>query len=51
MALATKETADKYITALKEEFYADNPNAEGKDLDSIVFATQPGAGAVIYVKA
>lgn len=51
VALTTKETADKYITALKEEFYAENPKAQGKDLDNVVFATQPGPGATIYVKS
>ena len=50
MALTTEETAEKYITALKDEFYANNPKAQSKDLDNVVFATQPAAGATIYVK-
>jgi hypothetical protein len=33
---------------LKEKFYEGHPEAFGRDLDSLVFATEPSAGAEIY---
>jgi galactokinase len=48
VALTTKDTANDYINTLKEKFYKGNPAAFGKDLDSLVFATEPNAGAGIY---
>ncbi|KDR23048.1 N-acetylgalactosamine kinase [Zootermopsis nevadensis] len=48
VALTTKDTVDDYIKTLKEKFYKENPAAFGKDLDSLVFATEPNVGAEIY---
>jgi hypothetical protein len=48
VALTTKDTVNDYINTLKETFYKGNPAAVGKDLDSLVFATEPNVGANIY---
>lgn len=48
MALTTKDTVNDYIRTLKEKFYKENPAASDKDLDSLVFATEPSVGAEIY---
>lgn len=38
-----------YINYLKQSYYADLKQAEGKNLDEIVFATSPQRGAEIYL--
>jgi galactokinase len=48
VALTTKDTVNDYIRTLKEKFYKENPAASDKDLDSLVFATEPSVGAEIY---
>jgi N-acetylgalactosamine kinase len=48
VALTTKDTVNDYIGTLQEDFYKGNPAAFGKDLDSLVFATEPNVGAEIY---
>jgi hypothetical protein len=48
VALTTKDTVSDYISTLKDKFYNGNPAAFGKDLDSLVFATEPNTGAEIY---
>ncbi|GFG35106.1 hypothetical protein Cfor_01402 [Coptotermes formosanus] len=48
VALTTKDTVSDYIDTLKEKFYKGNPAAFGRDLDSLVFATEPNTGAEIY---
>ena len=49
VALVAADKVDAYITKLKTEFYARRPTAEGLDLDTVVFRTEPGDGAAIYV--
>ena len=49
VALVPGDRADEYITKLKTEFYSRRPNADGLDLDTVVFRTEPGDGAAIYV--
>ncbi|XP_037071627.1 N-acetylgalactosamine kinase-like isoform X2 [Pollicipes pollicipes] len=49
VALVPGERADEYINKLKAEFYARRPNAESLNLDTIVFRTEPGDGAVIFI--
>lgn len=39
----------QYINYLKESYYANLPQAKGKNLDEIVFATSPQRGAEIYL--
>lgn len=48
VALTMKDTVSDYIDTLKEKFYKGHPEAFGRDLDSLVFATEPSAGAEIY---
>lgn len=47
IALTTADKAQNYIKALKEEFYA-KKEVTG-DFDDIVFVTEPGGGAVVYL--
>ena len=49
VALVPGDRADDYIQKLKTEFYARRPNADSLDLDTVVFRTEPGDGAAIYV--
>ncbi|XP_069686505.1 N-acetylgalactosamine kinase-like [Periplaneta americana] len=48
VALTTKDTVDDYINMLKEKFYKGHPAAIDKDLNSLVFSTEPNVGAEIY---
>jgi hypothetical protein len=48
VALVNEESVGDFIQNLKANFYATLPNARGCDLDQVVFATQPGAGAGIF---
>ena len=48
MALTTKNSVDDYISTLKEKFYKNNHAARNKDLDTLVFATEPNVGAEVY---
>ena len=47
MALVPEEGAQSYIDYLKENYYKDLPSALNRNLDEVIFATQPGAGAAI----
>ncbi|KAF0286933.1 N-acetylgalactosamine kinase [Amphibalanus amphitrite] len=49
VALVPGDRVDEYISKLKTEFYARRPTAEGLDLDTVVFRTEPGDGAAIYM--
>lgn len=44
-----KEQSVEYISYLKQSYYAGLKNAEGRNLDEIVFATSPQRGAEIYL--
>jgi len=48
VALVPQDRVDEYISKLKSEFYAHQPAAEGRDLDTVVFQTEPGDGAAIF---
>lgn len=43
------DQSEDYINHLKKTYYANLPQAEGKNLDEIIFATSPQRGAEIYV--
>lgn len=43
------DQSEGYINYLKKTYYATLPQAEGKMLDEIIFATSPQRGAEIYV--
>jgi len=47
VALVPEEGAQSYIDYLKENYYKDLPSALNRNLDEVIFATQPGAGAAI----
>ncbi|XP_063241053.1 N-acetylgalactosamine kinase [Bacillus rossius redtenbacheri] len=47
VALTTTSTADAYIAMLKEKFYKGHPSVGNRDLDSLVFATEPSGGAEV----
>ncbi|KAK6627132.1 hypothetical protein RUM44_009609 [Polyplax serrata] len=51
VALTSKDKMEDYIETLKEEFYRSNERAEDLELDNLVFATEPGSGAAIFVKS
>ncbi|XP_046687318.1 N-acetylgalactosamine kinase-like, partial [Homalodisca vitripennis] len=48
VALTTEDNADKFIATVKEQFYANNPDAVGQNIKNLIFATQPGQGVQIY---
>lgn len=41
--------SEQYINFLKKTYYPNVAQAEGKNLDEIVFATSPQRGAEIYM--
>ena len=47
VALVSGNQVDTFIEHLKENFYKDCPAAQNRNLNEIVFPTQPGAGAAI----
>lgn len=48
VALITEDNVDNFIATIKTQFYADNPEAVGKNIESLVFATQPGQGVQVF---
>lgn len=49
VALCPPESRDLYIAELKRLYYNDLPQAKGRDLNEIIFATSPQCGAQIFV--
>lgn len=48
-ACSSIEQSQQYIDELKKNYYHKLPNCENVDLSSVVFATSPQSGAVIYL--
>lgn len=48
VALVAEDKVTDFIDHLKEKFYRDLPAARDRDLEQVIFATQPGAGASIF---
>lgn len=48
VALVSENGLKSFIDHLKENYYKFLPAASGRDLDQVVFATQPGSGASIF---
>lgn len=48
VALVSESDVESFINHLKENYYRHLPAAKGRDLDQVIFATQPGSGATIY---
>ena len=48
VALVNENNVENFIQFLKVNFYETLPNARDCDLNQMVFATQPGAGASIF---
>uniref|UniRef100_A0A0K8TKS2 Putative galactokinase n=1 Tax=Tabanus bromius TaxID=304241 RepID=A0A0K8TKS2_TABBR len=42
------DSCNKYIQVLKEKYYKDLPQAKGRNLDNVVFATYPCGGAEVF---
>lgn len=50
VALVPKPKVDSFIKAIKESYYHQGLGmTSSTNLDSIIFPTQPGAGAAIYM--
>ena len=47
VALVPEGEAQTYIDYLKENYYKELPSVVNRDLDEVVFPTQPAAGAAI----
>lgn len=47
IALATRDSCTYYVDMLKKHFY--DARARNRDVDTLLFVTEPGAGAAIYV--
>ncbi|XP_059469547.1 N-acetylgalactosamine kinase [Neocloeon triangulifer] len=50
VALTSPENASDFVVALKEEFYSGHPAAIGKNIDRLVFVTEPQEGAFLIVE-
>lgn len=48
VALVSENGVKSFIDHLKENYYKSLPAADGRDLDQVIFATQPGSGAAIF---
>jgi N-acetylgalactosamine kinase len=48
VALVPQENLDKYMKTLKEKYYAEH---KPKEINSVLFATSPKAGACIFIKS
>jgi galactokinase len=49
VALTTKKNAQRVVDGLLNEYYhVKFPEMEKDELDKMVFATQPGSGALVY---
>jgi len=50
VALTSPENAPKYIEALKKEFYSGHQRAVGKNIENLLFCTEPQEGAMIIME-
>ena len=48
MALVQEADTDAFIEAVKKDYFLTLDAAKGKNLDEVIFKTQPGQGAVLY---
>ncbi|XP_054289579.1 N-acetylgalactosamine kinase-like [Macrosteles quadrilineatus] len=48
VALTTEDHVGKFIDTVKQQFYADNPQVEGRKTENLIFATQPGRGVQVF---
>eukprot|EP00095_Tigriopus_kingsejongensis_P011971 maker-scaffold906_size82779-snap-gene-0.11 protein:Tk11971 transcript:maker-scaffold906_size82779-snap-gene-0.11-mRNA-1 annotation:"n-acetylgalactosamine kinase-like" len=48
VALVPEAKVQSFIQGIKTDYFSNLPSAQGKDLDSFIFPTRPGAGAAIY---
>lgn len=48
VALVSEGNVDRLISHLKDTYYSQLPEAQGRNLDNVIFATQPGEGATIF---
>lgn len=48
VALVAENGVESFIKYLKENYYRHLPAALDRNLEQVVFATQPGSGASIY---
>ena len=48
VALVAESGVETFISYLKENYYRNLPAAIDRNLEQVVFATQPGSGAAIY---
>ena len=49
MAMVREDEADDYIAHLKTNYFDGLAAAHGKDLNTILFKSQPGGGAAVYL--
>lgn len=49
VAMVREDEADDYIAHLKTNYYDGLAAAHGKDLNTILFKSQPGGGAAVYL--
>jgi len=45
VVMAPSTGADELVKFVKERFYANRPAADGKDVDQLIFTTDPSEGA------
>ncbi|XP_042890881.1 N-acetylgalactosamine kinase-like isoform X2 [Penaeus japonicus] len=48
VALVKEEEVENYKAMLLEEFYSQEPVVQERDMDTILFSSQPGSGACIF---
>ncbi|KAK8734670.1 hypothetical protein OTU49_005926 [Cherax quadricarinatus] len=50
VALVKEEAVENYKKMLREKYYNKEPEAEGRDINTILFSSRPGSGACIFVQ-
>jgi hypothetical protein len=48
VALVDVKHVDSFLAGLKHDYYSTLPAAADRNLDEVVFRSQPGGGAAIY---
>ncbi|XP_042234284.1 N-acetylgalactosamine kinase-like isoform X2 [Homarus americanus] len=50
VALVEEKSTEAYKKMLQDRYYSQEPAAQGRDMNSILFSSRPGSGACIFVE-
>lgn len=48
VALLSEDKIDQFVSRVSEQFYVGNPQAEGLDINNLIFVTEPAQGVQLF---